>query len=191
MLKLASHLIYFKYLKCLPGYSSATRKKFYIYTVPLPNLNMEIIWRGSREYEEARVGKLFNLRRPDRYPLAIVIAKNETDIIKAVVLAHEKGTRIAVRSGGHSFAVWSVRNDSILLDLTNYNEVEVDVENQMAYVSPSTRSNVDSELMHKYGLIFGGGHCPDVGLGGYLLQAGFGWNCKVGHLLINRESETN
>lgn len=140
---------------------------------------MEIIWRGSKEYEEARVGRVFNSRRPDRYPLAIVVAKHETDIIKTVTLARERGTRIAIRSGGHSFAVWSVRDDSILLDLTEYNEVEVDVEEQIAYVSPSTRSNLDTELMRKYGLIFGGGHCPHVALGGYLLQAGFGWNCGV------------
>ena len=26
---------------------------------------------------------------------------------------------------------------------------------------------------------FAGGHCPDVGLGGFLLQGGMGWNCKV------------
>jgi FAD/FMN-containing dehydrogenase len=26
--------------------------------------------------------------------------------------------------------------------------------------------------------MFAGGHCPDVGLGGFLLQGGMGWNCK-------------
>jgi hypothetical protein len=30
------------------------------------------------------------------------------------------------------------------------------------------------------GVMFAGGHCPDVGLGGFLLQGGRGWNCKVG-----------
>jgi FAD/FMN-containing dehydrogenase len=140
---------------------------------------MEIIWRGSTGYEEARVKRVFNFRRPDRYPLAVVIAKRETDIVETVKLARDHRTRIAIRSGGHSFAVWSVRDDSILLDLTEYHGVEVDVESQIAYVSPSTKSDIDIELMHKYGLIFGGGHCPSVGLGGYLLQAGFGWNCKV------------
>ena len=27
--------------------------------------------------------------------------------------------------------------------------------------------------------MFPGGHCPDVGLGGFLLQGGMGWNCRV------------
>lgn len=29
------------------------------------------------------------------------------------------------------------------------------------------------------GRMFAGGDCPDVGLGGFLLQGGMGWNCKV------------
>ena len=28
----------------------------------------DIVWRGERGYEEARVGRVFNGRRPERYP---------------------------------------------------------------------------------------------------------------------------
>jgi FAD/FMN-containing dehydrogenase len=143
---------------------------------------MYIVWKEEADaatYEDARVGRVFNHRRPDRFPLAVVKASSEEDIIAAVKLAKERNCRVAVRSGGHSWAAWSVRENSILIDLGDYKEIEVDTENHIARVSTSmTGREVNGEL-NKHGLMFPGGHCPDVGLGGFLLQGGMGWNCKV------------
>jgi FAD/FMN-containing dehydrogenase len=144
---------------------------------------MEIVWRGSADaatYEDARVGRVFNARRPQRFPLAVVKATSEGDIIRAIQLAAENQCRVAVRSGGHSWAAWSVRDDSILIDLGNFKHLEVDVENRMGSVSPSmTGRELNDALVKDHGLMFPGGHCPDVGLGGFLLQGGMGWNCRV------------
>ncbi|KAJ5222223.1 FAD-binding domain-containing protein [Penicillium citrinum] len=143
---------------------------------------MHIIWKDSADaaaYEDARVGRVFNHRRPERFPLAIVKATSEKDIISAVKLSAKHNCRVAVRSGGHSWAAWSVRDNSILIDLGNYKKVEVDAESRIAYVSPSmTGRELNTALIKDHGLMFPGGHCPDVGLGGFLLQGGMGWNCK-------------
>ncbi|KAJ5758967.1 hypothetical protein N7520_006123 [Penicillium odoratum] len=143
---------------------------------------MDITWRDSatkEAYEEARIGRVFNHRRPSRFPLAVVKATSEDDIVKAVQMAVEMNCRVAVRSGGHSWAAWSVRDNSILIDLGNYKKVEVDPENRMARATPSmTGRELNSVLVKDHGLMFPGGHCPDVGLGGFLLQGGMGWNCR-------------
>jgi FAD/FMN-containing dehydrogenase len=153
---------------------------------------MQIVWRGSADpavYEEARVGRVFNNRRPDRYPIAVVKASCTADIVAAVKLAKERNCRVAVRSGGHSWAGWSVRDESILVDLGNYKYLGVDAERCIASASPSmTGKEINGRLIHEYGLMFPGGHCPDVGLGGFLLQGGMGWNCRVGHLWISLKS---
>jgi len=68
--------------------------------------DLPIIWRESADpetYETARVGRVFNQRRPNRYPVAVVEAENETHILEAVNLAKERGWRVSVRSGGHSW----------------------------------------------------------------------------------------
>jgi FAD/FMN-containing dehydrogenase len=144
---------------------------------------MQITWRDSAtdaEYEHARVGRVFNQRRPKRFPLAVVHATCENDIVEAVKLAAERNCRVAVRSGGHSWAAWSVRDNSILIDLGNYKELEVDAPKKMAKASPSmTGRELNLVLVDKHQLMFPGGHCPDVGLGGFLLQGGMGWNCRV------------
>lgn len=149
---------------------------------------MEIIWRDTADaatYEDARVGRVFNHRRPQRFPLAVVKAKCEQDIVSAVKLAKEKNLRVAVRSGGHSWAAWSVRDESILIDLGNFKELEVNPDTRIARVTPSmTGRELNGTITKKYGLMFPGGHCPDVGLGGFLLQGGMGWNCRVGTLIL-------
>ncbi|KAJ5735025.1 FAD binding domain protein [Penicillium malachiteum] len=143
---------------------------------------MEVIWKATAQntvYEEARVGRVFNHRRPSRFPLAVVKAASEADIVQTVKLAVEQKCRVAVRSGGHSWAAWSVRDNSILIDLGNYKQLEVDAENMTAKATPSmTGRELNSVLIKEHGLMFPGGHCPDVGLGGFLLQGGMGWNCR-------------
>ncbi|CAO2653582.1 Nn.00g029930.m01.CDS01 [Neocucurbitaria sp. VM-36] len=142
---------------------------------------LPIIWRETADpeiYEQARVGRVFNHRRPNRYPIAVVEAENEQHVQKAVKLAKQLGVRVSVRSGGHSWAAWSVRDNAILIDLGKLKYISVDEDAMIATVSPSTTGSTLNDALVARGLMFCGGHCPDVGLGGFLLQGGMGWNCK-------------
>jgi len=73
----------------------------------------KMIWRDSPQYEQARVGRLFNHRYPDRYPRGIIEASCVQDVVDAIKLAEEKNLRVSVRSGGHSWAAWSVRDEYV------------------------------------------------------------------------------
>ncbi|KAK4944551.1 hypothetical protein LTR10_015985 [Elasticomyces elasticus] len=142
---------------------------------------LPIVWRHDVEngiYEEARVGRVFNHKRPKRYPRAVVQASEEAHVICAVRLAVELGCRVSARFGGHSWAAWSVRDDAILIDLGNYHHIEFDEDKQIIIISPSTTGKVLADFLSTKSVMFYGGHCPDVGLGGFLLQGGMGWNCK-------------
>ncbi|RDW93461.1 FAD-binding oxidoreductase [Aspergillus mulundensis] len=139
---------------------------------------MEIVWRNgpSKEnYEQERTKRLFNTDIPARFPLAIASARREQDVVDAVNLAISKNCRISVRAGGHSYAAWSVRSHAILLDLGDYRECGLD-ENDVACVSPSVTGRELHDFLLARGRFFPVGHCPDVGVGGYLLGGGMGWN---------------
>src|SRR4051794_17317034 len=130
---------------------------------------LPILWRSEADpavYELARVGRVFNHRRPKRYPIAVVEATEESHVIDAVRLAIERGCRVSVRSGGHSWAAWSVRDEAILIDLGKYHLINLDESRRTASVSPSTMGRMLNGFLDGKGLIFAGGHCPDVGLGG-------------------------
>ncbi|KAJ5735308.1 FAD binding domain protein [Penicillium malachiteum] len=144
---------------------------------------MDILWlrlhtSPSSSYEDARLARLFNANRPNYHPTAIVRARTQSDIIKAVQLAKILNLQINVRSGGHSYPGWSLSDNSILIDLVNYRELQVDVSQKEAWVSSGMRSDVDLELMKDCGLMLGAGHHPGVGIGGFLLQGGLSWNSR-------------
>lgn len=48
----------------------------------------------------------------------------------------------------------------------------------LATASPSTTGAMLNEAVGSLGMMFNGGHCPDVGIGGFLLQGGQGWCCR-------------
>jgi FAD/FMN-containing dehydrogenase len=143
---------------------------------------MHIIWKDSADeasYGRARLSRVFNSRQPQNFPLAVVKATCAEDVVAGVKLAmQEQNCQVAVRSGGHSIFVWSLHDNSILIDLGDWKEVVV--ESNIARVTTSvTGQELNHYLQTHYGLMFPAGHCPDVGLGGFLLQGGQGWNCRV------------
>lgn len=140
-----------------------------------------IFWKSGdpASYEEARVGRIFNQRRPNRYPLAVVKAREPAHVVQAVKLAIEKKSRISVRSGGHNWSVSSVRDNAILVDLGDYHEITFDEATGVVQVSPSTTSAELNTFLGPKGRMFAGGHCPDVAVGGFLLLGGVGWNARV------------
>ncbi len=142
-------------------------------------MNGRLIWRGEPDYDEARVGRVFNARRPDRYPAAVLLAADEQDVVAGVKLARERGLRVSVRAGGHSWAAWSVRDEALLIDLGQIREMGYDPATGVATVTPAVKGGAEfAPFLTSHGRAFPGGHCPSVGLGGFLLQGGQGWNSR-------------
>jgi FAD/FMN-containing dehydrogenase len=135
--------------------------------------------RGDDGYEAARRGAVWNALTPARYPDRIVVAKSEADVVRAVRAARADGLRIGVRSGGHSWAGNHVRDGGLLLDLSQLTAIEIDGEQMTASVQPGCRGDVLVAALAEQDCFFPAGHCPGVGLGGYLLQGGYGWNGRV------------
>jgi hypothetical protein len=135
-------------------------------------------WRGDEGYEEARQAAVWNLLKPDRYPEVIVRPTGDQDVVAAVRLARERGLKVKARGGGHSWTASAVR-DGMLIDFTDFKQITIDADACTATVTPSVMGMELIEALAPHGLFFPGGHCSGVGLGGYLLQGGFGWNGRA------------
>ncbi|MFD8811632.1 FAD-binding oxidoreductase [Streptomyces sp. NPDC059627] len=135
---------------------------------------------GDEDFEEAVYGRVFNARRPaDRTPAAVLRAVSEQDVVEGVRLALERGWQVAVRSGGHSWAAWSVRRDALLIDLGGFREMAYDETTGIVTATPSVKGGDElNPFLGEFGRFFNGGHCPSVGIGGFLLQGGQGWNAR-------------
>jgi FAD binding domain len=140
---------------------------------------MKIYWQEDEGYEEARVGRVFNHRRPERYPIGVFFPEDAQDVVEAVIFAKQNECKIAIRAGGHSWAAWSVRDSGILLDLVHFNKIEFDENTNIVKAQPAVKGGLELRpFLQKYNRMFPGGHCPTVGIGGFLLQGGQGWNAR-------------
>jgi FAD/FMN-containing dehydrogenase len=139
-----------------------------------------LLTRGEPGYEQARVGRIFNARRPDRFPAAVLLAGNDDDVIMGVRLAAERGWPVSVRSGGHSWAAWSLRDDALLIDLGNLRDIGYDPATGVISARPAVQGGLElAPFLAGRGRAFPGGHCATVGLGGFLLQGGQGWDSRA------------
>ena len=135
--------------------------------------------RADAGFEEARVDRVFNRRLTSRRPAAVVRPATEAEVVEAVELARERGWQVAVRSGGHSWAQWSVRDDALVLDLGLLKELAYDEATGVVVAGPAVQGGSElAPYLADRGRLFLGGHCPTVGLGGFLLQGGQGWNAR-------------
>ncbi|HEY3902718.1 MAG TPA: FAD-binding oxidoreductase [Streptosporangiaceae bacterium] len=134
--------------------------------------------RGESGYEQARCDAVWNARKPDRFPEAIAVPADLGEAAEAVAYARAHGLTISVRSGGHSWYGLHLRNGGLLLDLSRLRTISVDQAARTAVVDAGV---LGLELQHaiaEHGLFFPVGHGPDVGLTGFMLGGGYGWNSR-------------
>ncbi|WP_017236979.1 FAD-binding oxidoreductase [Streptomyces sp. SS] len=135
--------------------------------------------RGDTGFADAATSRLFNHRLPSRRPAAVLRAADAADVAAGVRLAAAEGWKVAVRSGGHSWPAWSLREDALLVDLALFTRMAYDPADATVAVGPAVRGGLDLDpYLAEHGRFFSVGHSPTVGMGGFLLQGGIGWNCR-------------
>ena len=127
-------------------------------------------------YERLRRSMVWNQLVPDRGPRIIVQAANENAVVEAVRFARTNGMKVAVRGGGHNWIGFSLRDDSLLIDLGRLRNVSLDREARIAVIQPAVSSRDFNRRLAAEGLAFPVGHCPTVPMSGFLLNGGIGWN---------------
>ena len=138
------------------------------------------LWRrGEVGFEEAAISGLFNERVPSRRPMAVLRAGSVADIVAGVGMAADAGWQVAVRAGGHSWEAWSLRERTLLLDVSALDELSYDPAMGIATVGPGVRGGLDLDpFLAQQGRFFPVAHAPSVGVAGFLLQGGLGWNSR-------------
>lgn len=147
---------------------------------PSKFLDGKIFLPGDKQYEPLRQASTWNARKPDRFPSAIVLPRNQDDVVAAVRLAIAKGWQVSTRSGGHSFTGAHTRDNALLINLALMKELSIDPELRVASISPSWRGGEFAKALRaQHDLTFPVAHGYDVGMGGFVLCGGHGWNNKV------------
>jgi FAD/FMN-containing dehydrogenase len=121
----------------------------------------------------------------DSRPLAIVQAANPQDVAETVRFANERGMPLAVRSGGHSIAHYSMIDDVIVVDLSSMKCVTIDPETHIARVQAGATSGDLAGPANAHGLALSTGDTHSVGMGGLTTGGGIGFMVRKYGLAID------
>lgn len=137
------------------------------------------IWRrGEDGFDKAVLATSFNARDSGARPDMLIEANSVEDVQWALAQARENGWKVSIVSGGHSWAQNHLREGGLLLSMARINQIEIDAEANVAKVGPGCWGLDLDRALKKHKLFFPIAHAPDVALGGFLLQGGFGWGSR-------------
>src|SRR5688500_18386546 len=135
------------------------------------------IARSEPGYDAARVRAIWNKRLDTaRFPDAVVSPRSAEEVAAAIRFAAAHGVQVSPRGSGHHYEAAALRDGGLLLDLGGLDFIEIDSEARTARIGAGVRGGELSERLAECGFGFPVGHCVDVGLSGYILAGGFGWN---------------
>lgn len=141
-----------------------------------------VLTKGAVGFDAALLGTSFNAQDPGRRPDLIVQANDVDDVIAAVRRANAEGLAIGICSGGHSWAQNHIRDGGMMLDLSRLDSIAVDAASGTAVIGPGCLSGDLNAALVRHKLFFPVAHAYTVGMGGFLLQGGFGWNSRANGL---------
>lgn len=142
----------------------------------IPGVAGKVIRRQDADYEMWRQSMVWHMSKPNRRPDVIVQAKSTQDVIGAVKHAARNKLKVALRSGGHNSNGASLRDGGLLIDVSAMQDIRIDREKRIASIQTGVRSLELVKAAREQGLTFPVPHCPSVGLGGFTMGGGIGWN---------------
>lgn len=107
------------------------------------------------------------------FPLLIAYCEVFSDVRACLAFAHAHKLHVAVRSGGHSTAGFSV-NNGMVIDTSRINGMYVDPVAKRAVVGPGTNWAHFNATLATYELHAPTGVCGDVCVAGYMQGGGYG-----------------
>ena len=146
------------------------------------DLTGRVIAPGDPDYDEARAVFVGGI---DRHPAVIVRPAGPADVTRAIDLARETGTELAVRSGGHANGGLGVCEGGIVIDLRDMRAIDIDVDARTAWAETGLTAGEYSVAAGAHGLATGFGDTGSVGIGGITLGGGVGYLVRKHGLTVD------
>lgn len=134
--------------------------------------------RGDTGFDQAVLGTSFTAHDPGRRPDIVVQCNSADEVAAAVRQAAQGRMHVGMCSGGHSWAQNHIREGGMMLDLSRLRSIEINATKMTAVIGPAVLAGELNLALVPHSLFFPTAHAWTVGLGGFLLQGGFGWNSR-------------
>lgn len=138
-------------------------------------LGRKLVRPGDPGY--LRISRPLNLRYAGIRPGGVAVCANVQDVRTAVAWAHENGVPVAVRSGGHNYAGYSV-GPGLVVNVGGMRGVSVNDARGTVTAQPGARNTTIYKGLQPHGVAISAGRCPTVAVGGLVLGGGIGFSSR-------------
>ncbi len=142
----------------------------------------EILTASHPDYDAARKVVAMTV---NRFPYAVVKVASADDVAATVDFAREVGFPLSVRSGGHSLGHYTVIDDAVVIDFSNFKQVSVDPVSGIANVQAGATSADIVAAAGPLGFALTTGDTPSVGIGGLATGGGIGFMVRKYGLTVD------
>jgi len=132
--------------------------------------------QGDPGYTEVRA--IYTARTGHWTPGLIARAADVDDVVTAVRYAAEAGVPLAVKSGGHGIDGTAMPDGALVLDLSNFKEIEVDAAIGRARIGSGVLLGEMDPALAEHGLVVPSGTISTTGVAGLTLGGGIGYNMR-------------
>jgi FAD binding domain/Berberine and berberine like len=134
-----------------------------------------VLLPGSAAY--ARLKPVFNGRYAGVRPAAIAQPLDARDLAAALKVARARGLAVRVRAGGHSYIGASTVAGGVVLDLRKLRGIQVLADGSVLAGAGLRQIELISALARR-GRAVVHGSCPTVGVAGFTLGGGYGFDAR-------------
>lgn len=136
-----------------------------------PHIQGVVLDAGDAGYNETIA---LDNSRISHEPIVVVRPDNSNDIRQTLMFCQKHTLPLTTKSGGHSANGYSLNSLGVVLDLVRMNKIEYVGRNEIRVEAGARWIEIYNFLkaMGDHRIVVGGG-CPTVGVGGFLLGAGF------------------
>jgi hypothetical protein len=138
------------------------------------SLRGELVLPSDASY--GRVAPPYDKRYAAARPAGIVLAADTADVQAALSFARQTGIRPIARSGGHSYGGYST-GSGLVISLERMRRISVDGSGRVQMQAGVLNTDIYAALP-AHGVVVPYGRCPTVGVGGFVLGGGFGFNSR-------------
>lgn len=139
------------------------------------HLHGRLLRPGTRGY--GATASPYNRRYELVHPQAIAECADVADVRQCLMWARSHHVPFAVRSGGHSYAGYSA-TDGLLISLAPLRSIKPDIAGGTVTLGAGVQNRHVFRALPPLDLAVPNGRCPTVGMGGYVLGGGFGFNSR-------------
>ncbi|MCM0020443.1 MAG: FAD-binding oxidoreductase [Tagaea sp.] len=137
------------------------------------------------DFDSAKFAQLFNRRYANVRPNGIAFCNSVEDVQKTIKWVVKHGVRFVGRSGGHSYAGYST-TEGLVLDVSAMNAGGFDRATGIATVQAGSRNGQVYALLEAANASITHGRCPTVGVAGFLLGGGIGFNMRARGVAVDQ-----